>query len=167
MQVYNWTKFTKRINVSEPVQSIYNVCTTQQGLEKWFLRSSVFTKPDGSLRRADEYIQKEDMYNWMWHGYPDSTNEKNKIIAANGKDIVQFYFAETCIVTIKISSFSETISIVELTEENIPDDEEHKVKYHIGCMEGWTFYLANLKSILEGGIDLRNKSLEIGGVINS
>ncbi|MFN0276933.1 MAG: hypothetical protein ACKVPJ_14385 [Chitinophagales bacterium] len=167
MSTYNWTSFTKRINISEPVQTIYNAWATQRGLESWFLRSALFTTPDGRQKSPEEDIDANDTYLWMWHGWPDSTNEKNRVLGANHKDMFQFYFAETCIVTVNISSFSETVSIVELTQSNIPEDEEHKIKYHLGCMEGWTFYLANLKSILEGGIDLRNKSLEIGGVINS
>ena len=56
---------------------------------------------------------------------------------------------------------------MELTQEKIPLDEESKVNYHLGCMEGWTFYLANLKSILEGGIDLRNKNVNLTKVINA
>ena len=44
---------------------------------------------------------------------------------------------------------------------------DEKLRLYIGCGEGWTFYLANLKSMLEGGIDLRNKNDKIKGVINS
>jgi hypothetical protein len=39
--------------------------------------------------------------------------------------------------------------------------------YHLGCKTGWTFYLANLKSLMEGGIDLRNKNEKIQRVINA
>lgn len=37
---------------------------------------------------------------------------------------------------------------------------------HIGYKTGWTFYLANLKSILEGGIDLRNRNPDAGEMLN-
>ena len=79
---------------------------------------------------------------------------------------VQFSFAATCTVTVTIKKeLGETI--VELTQENIPLDESSKVKYHLGCMEGWTFFLANLKSILEGGIDLRNKNVKLSQLVNA
>jgi hypothetical protein len=39
--------------------------------------------------------------------------------------------------------------------------------YHVGCKAGWTFYLANLKSILEGGIDMRNKKTRLKEMLNS
>jgi hypothetical protein len=37
----------------------------------------------------------------------------------------------------------------------------------MGCLGGWTFYLANLKSYLEGGVDLRNKNLALNNMVNS
>ncbi len=57
--------------------------------------------------------------------------------------------------------------IVELSQEQIPTDERHKALYHVGCLEGWTFYLANLKSYLDGGLDLRNKNANIARVVNA
>ena len=46
-------------------------------------------------------------------------------------------------------------------------NEKGKVQYHMGCLGGWTFYLANLKSYLEGGVDLRNKNLALNNMVNS
>jgi len=57
--------------------------------------------------------------------------------------------------------------IVELVQENIPDDDQGRLYYHLVCKTGWTFYLDNLKSLLEGGIDLRNKNANLANVINS
>jgi hypothetical protein len=34
-------------------------------------------------------------------------------------------------------------------------------------MTGWTFYLANLKSVLEGGLDLRNKNARLQRLVNA
>jgi hypothetical protein len=39
--------------------------------------------------------------------------------------------------------------------------------YFIECGSGWSFYLVNLKSILEGGPDLRNKNPDVKHVINA
>ena len=55
--------------------------------------------------------------------------------------------------------------VVELTQSRIPDDENHGI--YVDCSYGWAFYLGNLKSVLEGGIDLRNKNVDIKNVINS
>ena len=48
-----------------------------------------------------------------------------------------------------------------------PTDDKAKENWHIGCKTGWTFYMANMKSMLEGGIDLRNKNEKIQNVITA
>ncbi|MDP9230294.1 MAG: hypothetical protein M3O67_06455, partial [Bacteroidota bacterium] len=62
MSVYNWSCFTKRINVRATSDVLYNAWATRSGIEKWFLRLSEFRKPDGSLRNNDEEVQKGDSY---------------------------------------------------------------------------------------------------------
>ena len=162
----NWTKFTKRIPISVDVISVYKAWTTQEELEKWFLRKAGFIRFDGNLRGRNESIQKGDKYEWYWHGYPDTVFEKNEILEANGKDFLQFSFSGNCVVSVKLYTM-EGETIVELTQENIPMDHNPDTNLLVGCGEGWTFYLANLKSYLQGGIDLRNKNVNIKGVISS
>lgn len=162
----SWTKFIKRIPVATDVATVYKAWTTQDELEKWFLRKAEFTKPNGGLRNRNEAIQKGDQYDWKWHGYPDSTFEKNEIVEANGKDFLQFGFSGNCLVSVKIYT-AEGETIVEITQENIPINDNPETNLLVGCGEGWTFYLANLKSYLQGGIDLRNKNEKIKGVISS
>ena len=58
-------------------------------------------------------------------------------------------------------------NIVELVQENIPDDDEGKHNWHVGCKTGWTFYLANMKSLCEGGIDLRNRDEQLKNMLNA
>jgi uncharacterized protein YndB with AHSA1/START domain len=166
MSPYDWSKFILRVNVDAPVETIYHAWATQEGIETWFLRSAGYLTLDHRLRQKNEFIQKGDRYTWLWHGYSDETVEHNDILEANGLDTLSFVFAGHCIVIVTIGIL-DTETIVQLTQENIPTGEEGKVNIHIGCMEGWTFYLANLKSILEGGIDLRNRNMNIGKVINS
>ncbi len=162
----NWSRFTKRIPVAADLLTVYKAWTTQDELEKWFLRKAEFIKPDGTIRNRNESIEKGDKYDWKWHGYPDSTFEKNEIVEANGEDLLQFKFSGNCLVSVKLYSL-EGETIVEITQENIPADDNPATNLLVGCGEGWTFYLANLKSYLEGGIDLRNKNEKIKNVVSS
>jgi hypothetical protein len=57
--------------------------------------------------------------------------------------------------------------IVELVQTEIPTDDRGKHYWHLGCKTGWTFYLANLKSLFEGGVDLRNRDEGLKNVVNS
>jgi hypothetical protein len=88
------------------------------------------------------------------------------ITEANGKDHFQFVFGDAGVVTVDMKEVGNATELV-LTQDRIPIDEKGRESYHIGCSTGWTFYLANLKSLMEGGIDLRNKNVDYKGVINS
>ena len=166
MTEYDWSQFTKRINIRANVHDIYRLWATQQGLEKWFLRKAESKAPDNTLREPNEFVQKGDVYTWFWFGYSEEVSETGSILEANGKDLLQFTFSGKCVVSIRIKEEPGEL-VVELKQENIPVDEISKARYHMDCSTGWTFYLANLKSVLEGGIDLRNKNEKLKNVINS
>jgi uncharacterized protein YndB with AHSA1/START domain len=159
----NWSKFTKRIAIKADIKTLYNACTTQTGLEHWFLSRADFKKADGSPRSADSSIEKGDTYEWRWHGYDGI--EKGTILQVNGPDLIQFSFAG-CVVSVKLTD-DRGMTLVELTQENIPLEEDPKKNLYVMCGEGWTFHLADMKSIYEGGLDLRNKDINRKGVFNS
>src|SRR5271170_173669 len=166
MDAYDWSKFCRRIDINAPIETVYKACSTQAGLESWFLRVAEFTTTENRLRRKHEAIEKGDTYRWLWHGYGDDTEEQGNILAANNTDSIQFTFAQTCTVTITIAK-EQGETVATLWQENIPTDEKSKASWHLGCSTGWTFYLANLKSVLEGGLDLRNKDELLKNVINA
>lgn len=166
MKTYDWSQFVKRIPVKATVEQVYRAWASQQGLESWFLRKAEFSTSAAQKSPADGLVQKGDRYEWLWHGWSDDVLERGDVLEANGKDSFRFTFGKAGIVNIRIQT-EQNETVVELMQENIPTDEESKTLFHIGCGEGWTFYLANLKSILEGGLDLRNKNLLLTKVVNS
>ncbi len=165
MQAYNWSNFVLRVPVQAATEKIFLAFTTRQGIESWFLRESVFTRQGKNLGDA-ETVNTGDEYNWRWFGWDDEVVEQGKILDTNLKDFFAFSFGKAGNVSIRIST-EEDISMVTLQQTEIPTDEESITKFHLGCMQGWLFYLTNLKSILEGGIDLRNRNVDLKNVINS
>jgi hypothetical protein len=166
MSAFNWKSFTTRVPVNAPFEKLYWCWATREGIEYWFLRLSEYKKPDGQLRGTNEPVQKDDTYKWLWHGWPDETVEHGKILDCNGKDFFKFSFGKAGICSVNIKNENGQ-NIVELVQNEIPDDEQGRHYWHVGCKTGWTFYLANLKSLLEGGIDLRNRDEGLKNVINS
>jgi len=161
---YDWSRFTKRINIKATVEQLYHAWATRPGIESWFLRMAEFSDTTGVLAK-EKPVETGNKYKWNWYGYSDEAVEHGEIIAANGKDLLEFSF---CGMKVRIQvKTEEGENIVELQQYDIPVDEKGKTNFHIGCMEGWVFYLANLKSVLEGGIDLRNKNENLKKVINS
>jgi uncharacterized protein YndB with AHSA1/START domain len=163
---FNWNQFTKRITIKAPPKTIYDAWATQLGLESWFLRLAQFTKSDGSLRPKNNHIEKGDKYKWLWFGYDDSAVEEKEILSANGWNQLQFSFSGGCFVTVSIK-LEDGETICELVQQMPMEDINEQQHFFIECGKGWTFYMTNLKSILEGGPDLRNKNVNITRVINA
>ncbi len=166
MEKFDWSRFIVRIDVRATIPAIYQAWATRAGMEKWFLRKSEYKTTDGLLRANDEPVQKGDSYTWLWHGWPDDTVEHGEILDGNGKDMFRFSFGKAGNCTVRIYTEQEE-TIVELVQDTIPTDEKGMHTWHVGCKTGWTFYLANLKSIYEGGIDLRNKKEGLQQMLNS
>ena len=166
MQPHDWSKFSLKLPIKANPQDIYNAWTTPAGLESWFLRQADFVGEGGIPKGKQEAINTGDTYTWRWFGYSDDTTETGKVLAANGKDHFQFTFGIAGTVTVSLKNV-EGETLIELVQDHIPTDEKGKVDFHIGCQGGWLFYMVNLKSLLEGGIDLRNKNEKLKGVLNS
>jgi uncharacterized protein YndB with AHSA1/START domain len=167
---YDWASFTKRIPIRAGISSVYKMWATSKGMEQWFLRLCVYTGLNNEPILKNTPVQQGNRYTWYWHGWDDATKETGTILETNGYDRLVFTFGPDdalkmkCIVQMITE---ENVTVCILHQENIPVDETGKSNYHLGCNTGWTFYLTNLKSILEGGIDLRNKDSKLKNVINS
>lgn len=161
-----WSAFTLRVTIKADPQKIYDAWATQAGLESWFLRKAEFTIPESTKRERNAYVQKGDVYEWLWYGYGDDTVERRVVLEANGHNLIRFIFSGGCTVTVVIKHEQGEV-LTELKQENIPLEDDPKMNLCLNCSTGWTFYLANLKSVLEGGIDLRNKNNKILSVINA
>jgi uncharacterized protein YndB with AHSA1/START domain len=166
----DWTSFTKSITVKTTPEKLYEAFATRSGMESWFLRSCIYKKADGTPLLPAQFAEAGDKYTWLWFGYGDDTVENGDVLQANGTNVFGFTFNTNGKNDMKVKvDFEEEKGDmrVNLHQYNIPEGDESKAWYFVGCGEGWTFYLANLKSILEGGIDLRNKNEEIKKVVNS
>lgn len=164
MENFNWTTFTKRIAIQATMTDLYNAWTVPEEIEKWFLSKARFEKPDGTEVKRTENIQINDHYWWSWFLF--DTTEEGKVIEANGTDLLKFTFAGNCIVEVTLVQEEDNV-IVTLTQGNIPTDDQSKRGIRLGCESGWSFFLVNLKSVYEGGLDLRNKNENLKGMLNN
>lgn len=160
---YSWTSFTLTIAVKNNLATLYNAWTQQAAIEKWFLKSCKFYNDQNMQLGAEQNIEAGCHYQWTWFLYDEV--EKGNISQANGIDFLQFSFAGNCLVDVQLKEIDQHI-MVTLTQHNIPTDEQSKFRIRMGCLEGWTFYLTNLKCYFETGHDLRNKIAVLKGINN-
>jgi uncharacterized protein YndB with AHSA1/START domain len=153
---YDWSQFSQWIKIKAPAQAVYDLWATRRGIESWFLRMGEFSR-NGDVIGDDEPVAAGDTYRWRWHGYPDSITETGEVLQANGKDRFSFVFGKAGIVTVDVEDTGNGTSKMTITQSQIPTTEEGKQNYHVGCSTGWTFYRCNMKAVVEGGVDIRNK----------
>lgn len=164
MNNFDWTSFTKKIAVKAKLDDIYNAWTISNELERWFLEKATFFNENKEPISKYTNVSTSNTYKWLWYLYNDQMT--GIIKSANGKDQLQFTFEGACLVDIKLSEMNG-YTIVELKHHNIPTDEHFKQFIRLGCSNGWHFYLSNLKSVYEGGLDLRNKDNQLDPMINN
>jgi len=163
MKNFDWTQFTRKIAIKASKKELYQAWTQSHALSRWFLSDAVFLDTNVPIAKDDE-ARRGHRYKWYWYGY-DGVGE-GEVIEANGTDSFQFTFGGDCLVAVSLKEVKDLI-MVEITQSNIPTDEKSKRELRLGCDQGWTFYLFNLKSVFEADFDLRNKDPELKGMINS
>lgn len=164
MENFDWSRFSKKIAVKAEMSTVYKAWTNPAVIETWFLSDADYFNPEGEALNKDTNVGPNSSYSWSWYLF--DVIEKGTYTQANGTDFLQFTFAGDCQVDIQLTQVGDLV-MVELTQKNIPLDDQSKRGIRLGCDSGWAFFLVNLKSVLEGGLDLRNKDNELKGMLNN
>jgi len=137
---FDWSQFTLKVPIAAPVETVFRMWTDPEQIKKWFLSD------------AKMALKKGSEYEWKWIL---GLTEKGKILNYKKPEKMSFTFAGSrCDLSIKRDKRG---SMVILHQYHIPKTENAKTDVHLNCSIGWTFYLTNLNTVLEYGIDLREK----------
>lgn len=140
------------LNVAAPVHEVYKMLTDAKGIEKWFAtKAKSDPKPNGELVLF--FVQHEER-DGRYHDY-----RRCEFRAVEQNRLVQYSWpvGET-LVTIELDGSVEGATTINLRHEGwsvLPDMH----KSFEGHTNGWTFFMNNLKSFLEEGIDQRVNGL--------
>lgn len=153
MEKIDWSQFVRKIYINAPIEKVYKCWATTHKLERWFLRRAEFISSEKHVRANKEFIQSGDSYTWRWHNWDGQ--ESGEIIEANGTNKIVFSFADGK-VEVELSR-GKGMTLVKLTQSGIGNDDKSKMNQYVGCSNGWTFWLTNLKAYLEHRILLHDK----------
>ena len=120
------------------------------------------TAADGTEIPPGEPAVPGTKFRLIWHTGHD---ERGEFYEANGSDRLRYSFGEGIEVTITLEEAEDCTIKVTLVQTQDRSDEEN-LKILLGFKEGWGFYLTNLKSVLEGGLDLRDFTHDIEHRVN-
>ena len=153
MENRDWSQFVRKIYINAPIEKVYKCWATRHKLENWFLRKAEFVNGKDIPRGSKEFVQKGDKYTWEWHNW--NGQEKGEILEADGDKRIVFSFADGQVEI--LLSEGKGMTLVQLTQSDIGLDDKSKMNYYVGCSNGWTFWLTNLKAYLEYNILLNDK----------
>ncbi len=148
------SKFTKRIRIKCLPEEAFEKWVTVEGLQSWFLTRAEFS--------SGERAEAGASFNLEW---AEGTKDRGEITVLvqpanfefswyDGQGRVRVHFSPV-----------DTGTLIELTHTVASMGEQHLEEY-VDCRDGWTFYLANLKSVIEGGLDLRETNVDLPGLVN-
>ncbi|MEE8576388.1 MAG: SRPBCC domain-containing protein [candidate division Zixibacteria bacterium] len=148
---YDWSQFTVHIYCKRSVEETFRCWATSDGLESFFVQSAELTDSHGNHRDGKAPAQLGDRYRFKWiHDYDLS----GQILLVDLGRKLKFSFSEME-VTVTISPDGDR-SLVRLHQTKIPaETDSEKAANHLNCRSCWVFFLSNLKSVLEYGVDLR------------
>jgi len=153
----NWTRFVLKVFIRSDIQTVYRSIATTKGLTEWF-RKTAFFQREQVVRADSEFAQSGDRYEWT--GYNREGLEAGSVLEASPNKVFKFTFcSENVPVTFELEQ-QGSMTLLRLIQENMPDNPNAHIHWHMSCRLGWTFFLTNLKSFIETGVDLREKDPE-------
>lgn len=132
---------------------VYRALATSAGLETWFPNVARYIERRGRNRRRTEPAKAGDTY-YKWFVYAGGVEGTGKVLKARKDRLLALTFGTNGDICFALTTTGRG-TLVELVQNRIPTGPKARVESHLGCRTGWTFFLTNLKSVLEGGHDLR------------
>ena len=162
MDPEKWKRLHQVIYLEAPIESVYAAWATSKGLVGWFPMEAVLTDAGGEELPPDGAAVVGGGFKFLWH---TGHVEEGEFLEANGTDRLRFTFGEGIEVAVCLKEAGDGFVAVDLSQTQDRSPEEN-LKVLLGFKEGWAFYLANLRSVLEGGLDIRDFTHDIEDRVN-
>ena len=159
---FNKKEFSHGILLKADREKVFEYISTGSGLSKWFIGSADYFYNDKSIRLGNEIAKRGDSYLWKW--LKKDLELKGFITESDGSSEFGFTFGASFFVKIKISESAGRTKLVlrQCYQESAAENEFG----FINCCVCWVFFLTNLKSVIEHGIDLRETEAESEMLVN-
>jgi uncharacterized protein YndB with AHSA1/START domain len=159
---FNMDRFTHAIYLSAPAEKVYEYIATPAGIVKWFVGKAKYYYKDKNIRLGNETVKKGDTFLWNWQN--KDLELKGIVTESVDNKEFQFTFSPLYIVTVEIQT-EEDKTRLKLTQEYQGSAAKNDFNY-INCCTCWVFFMTNLKSVIENGIDLREKDIRDEMMVN-
>jgi uncharacterized protein YndB with AHSA1/START domain len=156
---FDWTRFERWIFIDAPPETVFRAWAVPREIIRWYIAKASYVAADGTPRPESEVVASGDEYQWEWH---QDLRSKGTVLEVEENERLVFTFGDKepgsgqkIIVTVTVSAVEDGTTLLRLVQENMADTPEAHVRWHMQCNLGWSFFMTNLKGLLEYGIDLR------------
>jgi uncharacterized protein YndB with AHSA1/START domain len=142
---YDWTQFKLRIEIKASPSRVFKAWTDDKLVSMWFTTKTII-EPKKNGRVYYEWLGGDKFDTRII----DIKKDRLFLIPFGGKgEKIKVTMAKT-----------KSGTVCEIHQFDMKTSPKDKWAMHKGCETGWTFFLTNLKSYLEHGIDLRSHDRE-------
>jgi len=153
----DWAQFDLHVAVDAKPERILEVWSTVDGLESFFVEMMRISRPDGVERATNEPAEPGDKFVWRWQ---NGRCVMGRYLEPQADNEVRFTFGESKI-CISVKPYQDG-SLLRLKQYDIPETEEARMYIHANCRGAWVYFLTVLKTLLEKGVDGRDKTRGTG-----
>jgi len=150
-----------RVYVNAPMDRVYKSWATVAGLERWLTARARMLSPEGRDLGREGPAEEGGRYSWT---RADGTREDGTFVEVDNSMLLRFTFGKDVVVKVQLTLTSKGV-LVDVHQHAQRSDAEN-LALALAHSSRWTFYLANLKSVLEGGADLRDARPDVEGLVN-
>jgi uncharacterized protein YndB with AHSA1/START domain len=153
----DWTRFHLYVAIDASPEEIFCSWSTSQGMESFFVEMMAIRNPAGRLLDPDEAVSSGCHYVWRW--------DSGALVRGEFLDVqpgceLSFSFGESK-VRIRVQA-QKAGTLLELCQYDMEDTEQNRMHLHTNCRSAWVYFLTVLKTLLEHGIDGRDRSRATG-----
>lgn len=159
---FNLAEFRHSIYLHSLKGEVYYYIATGDGICRWFMGQAEYIDSNGNILNAAVPARKDDTFRWQW--LAKDLNISGHVIESAENELFSFTFGKLFEVSITIKEV-EGRTLLTLHQKYATGAEKNDFA-HINCCTCWVFFLTNLKSVLEHGIDLRETLIDDESLVN-
>ena len=148
-----WKQFQRKIYIQASPRDVFTALATTRGMRHWMLASATFYDAEQDILADDTVPSAGHTFSWQWRTGQEP--EKGRVSSLSRNQYLSYILQEDQqSISFQLKRKGAYTHLI-LTQQHDFNDKDRNRQVYLEGFSQWTFLLTNLKSVLEGGKDLR------------